>query len=100
MLAGHANITTTQRYMNARAHSLAESNASGACATQRPNGHRGRFERSGGVMGKLEIGFEALPSVTDRSRHRCPADQNRQKVARPARIELAAPRLGGGCSIP
>jgi len=25
MLAGHANITTTQRYMNARAHSLAES---------------------------------------------------------------------------
>ena len=25
MLAGHANITTTQRYMNARANSLAES---------------------------------------------------------------------------
>jgi site-specific recombinase XerD len=25
MLAGHASITTTQRYMNARAHSLAES---------------------------------------------------------------------------
>jgi len=25
MLAGHANIATTQRYMNARAHSLAES---------------------------------------------------------------------------
>jgi site-specific recombinase XerD len=25
MLAGHANITTTQRYMNARASSLAES---------------------------------------------------------------------------
>jgi site-specific recombinase XerD len=25
MLAGHANITTTQRYMNARAYSLAES---------------------------------------------------------------------------
>jgi len=25
MLAGHANITTTQRYMNARATSLAES---------------------------------------------------------------------------
>jgi len=25
MLAGHANITTTQRYMNARAKSLAES---------------------------------------------------------------------------
>jgi hypothetical protein len=25
MLAGHASITTTQRYMNARANSLAES---------------------------------------------------------------------------
>jgi len=25
LLAGHANITTTQRYMNARANSLAES---------------------------------------------------------------------------
>jgi site-specific recombinase XerD len=25
MLAGHANITTTQRYMSARANSLAES---------------------------------------------------------------------------
>ena len=25
MLAGHANITTTQRYMNARANALAES---------------------------------------------------------------------------
>jgi len=26
--------------------------------------------------------------------------QNRLTMARPARIELATPRLGGGCSIP
>ena len=29
-----------------------------------------------------------------------PAVENSQNMARPARIELAAPRLGGGCSIP
>ena len=51
-------------------------------------------------MGNLEIGFRALPSVTDLSRRRCPAYQNSRNMARPARIELAAPRLGGGCSIP
>ena len=44
--------------------------------------------------------FEALPIVSRLSADYGPADQNPQNLARPARIELAAPRLGGGCSIP
>ena len=48
----------------------------------------------------VENGLEALPIVSHLSVNKGLADQNPQKVARPARIELAAPRLGGGCSIP
>ena len=50
-------------------------------------------------MKKVGIGFEAVPPVTIRSLWLYRDGQNPQKLARPARIELAAPRLGGGCSI-
>ena len=52
------------------------------------------------MMQSVKIGFEALPIVPILSRYLFRADQDPQKMARPARIELAAPRLGGGCSIP
>jgi len=67
MLAGHANSTTTQRYMNARAQSLAESMRQARARRGARVGHGRRKERSGGVMRKVEIGFEALSSVTDLS---------------------------------
>ena len=50
-------------------------------------------------MKKVGIGFEAVPPVTIRSLWLYRDGQNPQKMARPARFELAAPRLGGGCSI-
>ena len=43
--------------------------------------------------------LEVFPIVSHLSADEGPADQNLQKVARPAGIEPAAPRLGGGCSI-
>ena len=99
MLAGHANITTRQRYMNACAFARGI-DAPGTSPTQCTRRSR-RTERSGGVMMQsVKIGFEALPIVPILSRYLFRADQDPRKMARPARIELAAPRLGGGCSIP
>ena len=48
MLAGHASITTTQRYMNARAHSLAESMRQ-ARLRRAARGHNRRRTDSGRV---------------------------------------------------
>jgi hypothetical protein len=48
----------------------------------------------------VENGLDELPIVSHLSVSRDLAHQDPRKVARPARIELAAPRLGGGCSIP
>jgi len=45
-------------------------------------------------MKTVEIGFEALRIVPILSRYLSGAAQTPQKLARPARIELAAPRLG------
>jgi hypothetical protein len=50
-------------------------------------------------MENVEMGFEALPIVSHLSADGLGASQNPQKMARPAGIEPAAPRLGGGCSI-
>ena len=47
----------------------------------------------------VENGLEALPIVSHLSVNQGLADQNPQNMARPAGIEPAAPRLGGGCSI-
>ena len=69
-------ITTTQREMNARANSLAESL------------RQARERRAHRIAHPDEEGVQ--PAVRFR---------NAQKVARPAGIEPAAPRLGGGCSI-
>src|SRR6185295_10330595 len=75
-------------------------NAPGTSPTQRTRGYSRRTERTGGMMKTAGIGFEAVPPVTIRSLWLYRGGQNPQNMARPARFELAAPRLGGGCSIP
>jgi len=94
MLAGHASITTTQRYMNARANSLAESMRQPAHVAR----HASRRPRTNRFSG-LKMTFEALPIVSHLSADTRRASQDPQNMARPAGIEPAAPRLGGGCSI-
>ena len=93
MLAGHASITTTQRYMNAprtRSPNRCARRACGARLAPRPTKNRLRWG---------EMRLEALPFVSRLSAENGLAVQNSQKMARPAGIEPAAPRLGGGCSI-
>jgi hypothetical protein len=45
-------------------------------------------------MKRFGVGIEACPIVSQLSADGCRASQTPQKIARPARIELAAPRLG------
>ena len=52
----------------------------------------GAFHERFDPLGQKKRGDDGLPSGA-------PYDQVERRMARPARIELAAPRLGGGCSI-
>ena len=100
MLAGHASITTTQRYMNARVNSLAESMRQARERRANRVAHGDQEHVQVGMMGIAVSDDQALPIVSHLSADTHPVDQNPQNMVRPGRFELPAPRLGGGCSIP
>ncbi len=94
MLAGHASITTTQRYMNARANSLAES------IRQARERRAQRWSVATTITFRWDEMTSQGPRLGATDRHPCVtrtsiADHNPQKSVRPAGIEPAAPRLGG-----
>src|SRR5262245_39179685 len=76
-----------------------------------PSGHLHATRRSFLPSNVSEEGIATEPTTRDCYARRStqkpnagrPAEarceENEQRLARPARIELAAPRLGGGCSI-